>query len=83
MPGATGRAFVNEVIYKELVAGQIRDQSRDGYVALINELAGRGAEGVILGCTEIPLLIGEEDVDLPLFDTTVLHAEAVLAYALR
>lgn len=83
VPGAEGRAYVNQVIYDELVAGQIRDASRAGFVALVEELAGRGAEGVILGCTEIPLLVGEADVDLPLFDTTRLHAEAALEYALR
>jgi aspartate racemase len=83
VPGEEGQAFVNDVIYNELVAGKIRDESRAGYVAIIDELAGRGAEGVILGCTEIPLLIREQDVGLPLFDTTVLHAEAVLAYAVH
>jgi aspartate racemase len=83
VPGEEGRAYVNAVIYDELVAGQVRDESRAGFVALIDELAGRGAEGVILGCTEIPLLVGEGDVDLPLFDTTILHAEAALAYALH
>jgi aspartate racemase len=82
VPDEQGRAYVNEVIYNELVAGQIREQSRAGFVALIDELARRGAEGVILGCTEIPLLVREVDVDLPLFDTTALHAEAVLDYAL-
>lgn len=83
VPDAEGRAYVNAVIYDELVAGQIRQESRAGFVALIEELAGRGAEGAILGCTEIPLLVGEGDVGLPLFDTTTLHAEAVLEYALR
>jgi aspartate racemase len=83
VPGKEERAFVNRVIYGELVAGQIREASRAGYVAIIDELAGRGAEGVILGCTEIPLLVREEDVDLPLLDTTVLHAEAALQFALR
>ena len=83
VPDAEGRAYVNQVIYDELVAGQVRDASRAGFVALIEELAGWGAEGVILGCTEIPLLVGEADVDLPLFDTTALHAEAALEYALR
>ena len=82
VPDAKGRAYVNAVIYDELVAGQIRDESRAGFVALVDELAGRGAEGVILGCTEIPLLVREGDVDLPLFDTTILHAEAALEYAL-
>jgi aspartate racemase len=83
VPDAQDRAYVNAVIYDELVAGQIRDESRAGYVAIIHKLAQRGAEGVILGCTEIPLLVSEEDVGMPLFDTTAIHAEAALNYALE
>jgi aspartate racemase len=82
VPDEEGREYVNTVIYDELVAGQIHDESRAGFVAIINELAERGAEGVILGCTEIPLLVGEEDAGMPLFDTAVIHAEAALNYAL-
>jgi len=81
VPDAKDRAYVNRVIYDELVAGQIREESRAGYAAIIRKLAARGAQGVILGCTEIPLLVGEADAGLPLFDTTVLHAEAALNYA--
>jgi aspartate racemase len=81
VPDAADREYVNAVIYDELVAGQIRDQSRAGFAAIVRRLAERGAEGVILGCTEIPLLIGEADVGLPLFDTTTIHAEAALRYA--
>ena len=83
VPDEKDREYVNTVIYDELVAGQIRDESRGGYIAIINKLAERGAEGVILGCTEIPLLVNEEDVGMPLFDTTVIHAEAALNYALE
>jgi aspartate racemase len=83
VPDEKDREYVNTVIYDELVAGQIRDESRAGYIAIINKLAERGAEGVILGCTEIPLLVNEEDVGMPLFDTTVIHAEAALNYALK
>jgi aspartate racemase len=82
-PDAGDRAFVNEVIYDELVKGDIRDASRERYVTIVGELAGRGAEAVILGCTEIPLLIGQGDVALPLLDTTRLHAEAALQAALE
>jgi aspartate racemase len=81
VPGPGDRVYVNRVIYDELVAGQIRDQSRAGFSAIIGRLAERGAQGVILGCTEIPLLVHEEDVGLPLFDTTNIHAEAALIYA--
>ena len=76
VPNADDREYVNNVIYDELVAGQIRDESRAGFVAIIEKLAARGAEGVILGCTEIPLLVNEADARIPLFDTTAIHAEA-------
>jgi aspartate racemase len=82
VPDAVDRKYVNDVIYRELVAGQIRDEARAGFVATIKKLAARGAEGVILGCTEIPLLVGEADAGMPLFDTTTIHAEAALNYAL-
>jgi aspartate racemase len=81
VPDPDDREYVNRVIYDELVAGKIRAESRAGYVEIINKLAARGAQGVILGCTEIPLLVQEADVGLPLFDTTLLHAEAALNYA--
>jgi len=81
IPDADDREVVNRVIYDELVAGQIRAESRTGYVEIIKKLAVRGAQGVILGCTEIPLLVSEADVGLPLFDTTLIHAEAALSYA--
>jgi aspartate racemase len=82
VPDADDRRYVNAVIYDELVAGQIRDESRRGFVRVIRELETHGAEGVILGCTEIPLLVSEVDVGLTLFDTTTIHAEAALKYAI-
>jgi aspartate racemase len=82
-PDAGDREYVNRIIYTELVAGQIHDDSRAGYVRVIDKLAARGAQGVILGCTEIPLLVGEKDVDIPVFDTTTIHAEAALSLALQ
>ncbi len=82
VPDAEERRYVNDVIYDELVAGKIRDESRAEFVTIIRKLAARGAEGVILGCTEIPLLVSEADAGLPLFDTTAIHAEAALNYAL-
>jgi aspartate racemase len=81
VPDADDRAYVNRVIYDELVAGQIRDASRAGYLAIIRKLAERGAQGVVLGCTEIPLLVSETAAGIPLFDTTTIHAEAALNYA--
>jgi aspartate racemase len=83
VPDAEDRRYVNAVIYNELVAGQIRDESRAGVIAVIRRLAERGAEGVILGCTEIPLLVAEADAGVPLFDTTAIHAEAALRFAVE
>lgn len=82
VPEPDDRETVNRVIYDELVAGEIREVSQAAFVDIVGRLAARGAEGVILGCTEIPLLISEADVDLPLFDTTAIHAEAALNAAL-
>jgi aspartate racemase len=83
VPDAKDRHYVNAVIYDELVAGQIRDESRAGLLAVIRRLAERGAQGIILGCTEIPMLITEADAAMPLFDTTAIHAEAALRYAVE
>ena len=82
VPDAGDREYVNDVIYNELVAGRILGESRAGFVTIIERLAARGAEGVILGCTEIPLLVSEADAGIPLFDTTTIHAETTLNYAL-
>jgi aspartate racemase len=70
------------VIYEELVTGKIKPASRATYRAVIKRLAARGATAIVLGCTEIMLLIGPEDSPLPLYDTTRLHAEAAVAFAL-
>jgi len=83
VPEQADREYVNRVIYDELAAGQIHDESRAGYVRIVEKLARKGAEAVVLGCTEIPLLVSEEDVGLPLLDTTLIHADAALSYALR
>lgn len=82
VPEAEEREALHRIIFDELVAGTVHAASRDALVAMIARLAERGAEGVILGCTEIMLLIGQEDVDLPLFDTTTLHALAAVDFAL-
>jgi aspartate racemase len=82
IPDATGREIVHRVIYDELVKGEIREQSKQQYLDIIERLVEDGAEGVILGCTEIGLLVRDEDCRVPLFDTTRIHAEAAVAYAL-
>ena len=75
--------IVNDVIYKELCLGQILDTSREKYAQIINGLADQGAQGVILGCTEIGLLIQQKDSSLPIFDTTQIHATKAARLALK
>jgi aspartate racemase len=82
IPEAEDRAEVHRVIYEELVAGRIEPASREAYRAVIARLVARGATAIILGCTEIMLLVGPEDSAVPLYDTTRLHAEAAIAAAL-
>ncbi|KSB89941.1 aspartate racemase [Caulobacter vibrioides] len=81
-PGEADRALVHRVIYEELVAGVVRDDSRQAYREVIGRLAAAGAEGIILGCTEIMLLVGADDSPVPVFDTTTLHALAAVDRAL-
>jgi aspartate racemase len=82
IPEADDRAAVHGIIYRELVTGQVLDASREVYRAVIQRLVERGAQGIILGCTEIMLLIGEADSPVPVFDTTTLHATAAVETAL-
>ena len=82
VPEAGDRAEVHRVIYEELVQGRVLPASREAYRAVIARLVARGAQAVILGCTEIMLLVRPEDSPVPLFDTTALHAEAAVDWAL-
>lgn len=81
VPDRDGIEFVNRVIYEELCLGIVSAESRQGFVAVIERLRDRGAEGVILGCTEIGMLIRPEDVTLPVFDTTLIHARGAAMYS--
>jgi len=81
-PPSLDREVVHRVIYEELVLGEIREDSRDEYRRIVEDLAREGAQGIILGCTEIGLLLRQADVPVPLFDTAVIHAEAAAALAL-
>jgi aspartate racemase len=83
VPEAEDRALVNRVIFDELCLGVVKDDSRARYVEVVSRLAARGAEGVVLGCTEIAMLLTEKDVSVPLFDTTRLHAQAAVDRALE
>jgi aspartate racemase len=82
VPGADDRAEVHRVVYEELCLGVVREESRRRYREVVGRLAARGAQGVVLGCTEIELLIGPGDVELPVFPTTRLHVDAAVAVAL-
>ena len=81
VPEASDQEEVNRVIYDELVRGRFLNASRKRFMEIISKLRESGAEGVILGCTEIPLLVSEKDSSLPLFDTTAIHAQRALDYA--
>jgi aspartate racemase len=82
VPDAPGRAEVHRIIYEELCLGVVREESRQIYRQVIEQLVAAGAEGVVLGCTEIELLVGAADSPVPVFPTTRLHVEAAVAAAL-
>lgn len=83
VPEADDRQLVHAIIYQELIAGVVSKRSRQAYVEVIERLVARGAEAIILGCTEIMLLVRPEDSPVPLFDTTALHACAAVEAALQ
>ena len=82
VPEGDDRTLVHDVRYAELVLGVVREESRAAYVDVVRRLVEQGAGGVVLGCTEIELLIGPDDVDVPVFATTALHARAAVDFAL-
>jgi aspartate racemase len=82
IPSESNREVIDNVIYTELCRGILHQSSREQFKAIIEKLASNGAQGVILGCTEIPLLIGQRDAEIPLFDTTRIHAQAAVEMAL-
>ena len=82
VPDAEDRATVHRVIYEELLRGDVFEDSRDAYLAVVRRLGDAGAQGIILGCTEIGMLLQQEDSPLPLFDTTAVHAAAAVDAAL-
>jgi aspartate racemase len=83
VPNAEERETINSLIFDELCANRFTDEARQRFVAIIERLVREeGAEGVILGCTEIPLLIGQQDVSVPVFDSMAIHTEAAVEYAL-
>lgn len=83
IPEGKNLEAVHNIIYKELVLGELKNESRQTYQRIIEDLANKGAQGVILGCTEIPLLIKQKDVSIPVFDTTTIHAEKTVEFAIK
>ncbi|MHA1412791.1 MAG: aspartate/glutamate racemase family protein [Promethearchaeota archaeon] len=82
IPKENDRDIIHDVIFNELCLGIVKENSKQQYIKIIKDLERSGAEGVILGCTEIPLLITKEDVSIPVFDTTRIHAEYAVNFAL-
>ena len=82
IPNEVDRKTIHNVIMEELSIGVVNDSSRKKYLEIIKKLSEKGAEGVILGCTEIPLLVKSDDCNIPLFDTTTIHARAAVDHAL-
>jgi aspartate racemase len=83
IPNKEERGIIHKVIYDELCNGIIKEESKDKYIKIINNLVSKGAEGIVLGCTEIPLLIKQEDVDISIFDTTTIHSISAAEFALN
>lgn len=83
IPAEDERDVVNHVIYNELCRGQIKPSSKEQFYTIMRNLVASGAEGIILGCTEIDLLVDQQDVQIPLFDTTTIHAQAAARFALQ
>lgn len=81
-PPQVDRELVHQIIYQELCLGQVREPSRQAYLRVMAELAAQGAQAIILGCTEIAMLVRPQDCSLPLFDTTLLHARSAAQWAL-
>src|SRR5690554_3331172 len=83
IPTESDRQVVHDIIYNELILGDFNSESRRKYVEIINKAAAIGVTGVVLGCTEIPLLIKDKDVDIEVFDTTEIHAKAAIEHAIN
>ncbi|NLC20150.1 MAG: aspartate/glutamate racemase family protein [Clostridiales bacterium] len=82
VPDAEDRTVVNRVIYNELCLGEMKQSSKEEFIRIMNDLISKGAKGIILGCTEIGLLVGQADSEVPVFDTTLIHAKGAVEYAL-
>jgi aspartate racemase len=82
VPEAEDREFIEQAINGELLKGVFKPETKNGFLQIIDDLREKGAEGIVLGCTEIPLIVKQGDVDIPVFDTTLIHSRAVVDFAL-
>lgn len=82
IPDDEDRSFIHYTIFEELGRGLFKPETKQRYIDIINKLAEQGAEGIILGCTEIPMLLNSNDVEIPMFDTTAIHSKAAVEFAL-
>jgi len=83
IPEDKERQVIHDILYNELCLGEIKELSKGKFQSIIQNLVKRGAQGVILGCTEIPLIVRQEDYEIPLYDTTALHSRAAVDFALQ
>jgi len=83
IPDTSGRKIIHDIIYKELVNGQVNSFSKQAILTIINKLQNQGAEGIILACTELPILISDSDVDIPIFDTGKIHAHKAIEWSVK
>ena len=83
IPGEEDRQVVHDILYSELCMGEIKELSKGKFKSVIQNLVDRGAQSVILGCTEIPLIVSQDEYDIPVYDTTTLHAQAAVDFALQ
>ena len=83
VPSTDDQKKINNIIYKELVLNELRDESRCMILKIIEKLKRKGAQGIVLGCTELPFLIKQEDVNIKIFNTTIIHAQKALDFALK
>jgi aspartate racemase len=83
IPSAADRQIVHRIIYDELVLGIVREESRAEYLRIMHKMVDQGAEGIIEGCTEIVMLVQQEHIEMPLFDTTAIHASTAVDWALQ
>ena len=82
VPGGADRKIIHQIIYDELCLGEIKDSSREKYLTIMNKMSDNGAEAIIEGCTEITLLVQQKHTDIALFDTTAIHAESAVDFAM-